>query len=308
MEQTNSYTSDNLLKHCTLCPRNCGVDRTAGEIGFCGQSSALFAARAALHPWEEPCISGKEGSGTVFFSGCNLRCVYCQNHTIVSGQTGKEISTDRLAGIFMELQEKGANNINLVTPTHFVPSIIEALQKAKRAGLNLPIVYNTSGYEKVSTLKMLSGWIDIYLPDLKYYSPSLGSRYSNAPDYFTVAMDALFEMFRQVGSPVFDPESGMLKKGMIVRHLVLPGQTEDSKQVIQNLFHAFGHDIYISIMNQYTPVLRDERYPELHRTLSTEEYDSVVDYAISLGVENGFIQEGETFTESFIPTFDCEGI
>lgn len=308
MEQTRPCTSYNLLKHCTLCPRNCGVDRTMGETGFCGHSSALFAARAALHMWEEPCISGKEGSGTVFFSGCNLRCVYCQNQSIASGQTGKEISTDRLAEIFMELQEKGANNINLVTPTHFVPHIIDALQKAKDAGLTLPIVYNTSGYEKVSTLKLLSGWIDIYLPDFKYYSPSLSSRYSDAADYFTVAGEALSEMFRQVGTPVFDPESGLLKKGMIVRHLVLPGQTDDSRQVIQYLFRTFGHDVYLSIMNQYTPVLPDERFPELHRTLTAKEYDSVVDYAISLGVENGFIQEGETFTESFIPAFDCEGI
>lgn len=308
MEQIYRSKSNNILEHCTLCPRNCGVNRLIGQVGYCGQTASLFAARAALHMWEEPCISGTEGSGTVFFSGCPLRCVYCQNHNIALGRTGKDISIDRLSDIFLELQQKGANNINLVTPTHFVPQIVSALHTAKNNGLKLPIVYNTSGYEKVETLKLLEGMIDIYLPDLKYYSSDLAKCYSNAPDYFPIASEALDEMYRQVGTPVFDPQSSMLTRGLIVRHLVLPGQLADSKRIIKHLFERYGHNIYISIMNQYTPVTTDKRFPELHRTVTGEEYDEVVDYAISLGVENGFIQEGETFTESFIPTFDCEGI
>lgn len=308
MKQLIQNSFNNILEHCTLCPRNCGVNRLQGQTGYCGQTAALFAARASLHMWEEPCISGTEGSGTVFFSGCPLRCVYCQNHHIALGQTGKEISPSRLAEIFMELQEKGANNINLVTPTHFIPQIISALQTAKNNGMKLPIVYNTSGYEKPETLQLLEGLIDIYLPDLKYYSSDLGKHYSNAPDYFSVSTEALKEMYRQVGEPVFDAHTGLLKRGMIVRHLVLPGQMSDSKNVIRYLHETYGNQIYISIMNQYTPVTHHPDFPELNRTLTDKEYDDVVDYAISIGVENGFIQEGETFSESFIPSFDCEGI
>lgn len=299
---------NNILEHCTLCPRNCGVNRLQGQTGYCGQTASLFAARASLHMWEEPCISGTAGSGTVFFSGCPLRCVYCQNHNIALGQTGKEISPSRLSEIFMELQEKGANNINLVTPTHFIPQIVNALHTAKNNGLNLPIVYNTSGYEKADTLQLLDGLIDIYLPDLKYYAPDLGKRYSNAPDYFSVASEALKEMHRQVGEPVFDDRTGLLKRGMIVRHLVLPGQIADSRKVIRYLYETYGNQIYISIMNQYTPVTHHPDFPELNRTITEQEYDDVIDYALSIGVENGFIQEGETFSESFIPSFDCEGI
>ena len=298
---------EQLLKSCTLCPRNCLVDRTNSIAGYCGQTSAIRASRASLHMWEEPCISGETGSGTVFFSGCSLKCIYCQNHDIALGQTGKVISTSRLAEIFLELQERGALNINLVTPTHFIPQIVTALNEAKRDGLHLPIVYNTSGYESVESLKLLDGLIDIYLPDCKYFSKQLAQKYSNAPDYFDVAKSALTEMFRQVGTPVFD-ESNLIKKGMIVRHLVLPGCIEDSKKVIRYLFETFGHNIYISIMNQYTPVRTFENFPDLNRTLTEEEYDQVVDFAINLGVENGFIQEGETCLESFIPPFDLEGI
>lgn len=298
---------EQLLKSCTLCPRNCLVDRTNSIAGYCGQTSAIRASRASLHMWEEPCISGETGSGTVFFSGCSLKCIYCQNHDIALGQTGKVISTSRLAEIFLELQERGALNINLVTPTHFIPQIVTALNEAKRDGLHLPIVYNTSGYESVESLKLLDGLIDIYLPDCKYFSKQLAQKYSNAPDYFDVAKAALTEMFRQVGTPVFD-ESNLIKKGMIVRHLVLPGCIEDSKKVIRYLFETFGHNIYISIMNQYTPVRTFENFPDLNRTLTEEEYDQVVDFAINLGVENGFIQEGETCLESFIPPFDLEGI
>ncbi|MBE5869144.1 MAG: radical SAM protein [Lachnospiraceae bacterium] len=295
-----------LLEHCILCPRQCGADRAHGQTGYCGQPAVITAARASLHHWEEPCLSEGGGSGTVFFSGCTLRCIYCQNHNIALGRTGKQISVNRLAEIFLELQQKGANNINLVTPTHFVPLIADALVQAKKDGLHLPIVYNTSGYEKTTTLQLLDGLIDIYLPDCKYVSSELGLRYSNAPDYFDVTCKALQEMYRQVGDPVFDA-SGLMQRGMIVRHLILPGSTEDSKKVVEYLYRTFGDHIFISLMNQYTPVLTHE-YPELNRTLTDVEYDEVVDYAISLGVENGFIQEGETCLESFIPDFNCEGI
>ena len=224
------------------------------------------------------------------------------------GEAGKEISIERLAEIFLELQGKGANNINLVTPTHFVPQIAEALRQAKKNGLSLPVVYNTSSYEKVETLQMMEGLVDIYLPDLKYQSSELSSRYSHAADYFEQATAAIAEMVRQVGEPVFEGEEMLLQRGVIVRHLVLPGQVEDSKAVIRYLYETYGDRIYISIMNQYTPLAEMEDYPEINRKLTEEEYDEVVDYAIELGVENGFIQEGETAEESFIPAFDLQGI
>lgn len=296
------------FQSCHLCPRNCGVNRQDGQIGYCGQTAEIKGARAALHMWEEPCISGKTGSGTVFFSGCALRCVYCQNRHIAFGETGKTITVMRLSEIFIELQEKGALNINLVTPTHFVPQIVEALLLAKKSGLTIPILYNTSGYETLENLKRLEGLVDIYLPDCKYYSPILAQKYSNAPDYFEITSAALSEMYRQVGDPIFDPKTGSLQRGMIVRHLVLPDAVEDSKKIVRYLFQTFGHHIYISIMNQYTPVHQSEQFPELNRTITEQEYDAVVDYALELGVENGFIQEGETNQESFIPPFDLEGI
>lgn len=307
-KQNISSQADCLMKSCTLCPRECRADRAHGKPGYCGQGSEITAARAALHMWEEPCISGENGSGAVFFSGCPLRCVYCQNHDIAMGKTGKTISIKRLSEIFLELQTQNANNINLVTPTHFVPQIAEALRLSKENGLHIPIVYNTSGYEKAETLRLLDGLIDIYLPDCKYVSTALSSRYSNAPDYFAVVQNALAEMYRQTGKPVLDKTTELMKRGMIVRHLVLPGCTEDSKAVIKYLYETYGDHIYISIMNQYTPVKKFADYPELNRTLTAQEYDEVVDYAIGLGVENGFIQEGETCLESFIPPFDCQGI
>ncbi len=297
------------LSDCTLCPRKCHVDRTAGQTGFCGQSDRIMAARAALHFWEEPCLSGVNGSGAVFFSGCNLRCIYCQNHTIVQGQNGKEISVERLSEIFLELQEKQAHNINLVTPTHYVPQIINALQTAKDNGLAIPVVYNTSGYENVDTLKRLEGLIDIYLPDLKYHDSALSARYSNAPDYFVKATAAISEMLRQTGRPVFvDGEDSLMLKGVIVRHLLLPGCEADSRYLIRYLHETYRNDIYVSIMNQYTPMPNVADHPSLNCRISSEEYDRIVDYAIHIGIENGFIQEGETASESFIPPFDCEGI
>lgn len=295
------------LSECRLCPRNCGVNRNAGQRGYCGQTSEIKAARAALHMWEEPCISGERGSGTVFFSGCALRCVFCQNHEIANARSGIVISTERLADIYLELQEKNAANINLVTAGHYVPQVIASVKRAREKGLVIPIVYNTGSYEKEETIRMLTGTVDIYLPDFKYWDNSVGARYANAPDYRQYAMGAIREMVRQTGPCRFD-EEGYLKSGVIVRHLVLPGCTEDSKKIIHYLYETYGNDIYVSIMNQYTPVHSFEQFPELSRCLTEKEYDSVVDGAIEAGVENGFIQEGETAKESFIPPFDYEGI
>jgi len=295
---------------CDLCPRKCLVDRKKGEKGICGQTENLKVARAALHFWEEPCISGDAGSGAVFFSGCPLHCVFCQNENIANGTVGKEISVERLAEIFLELQEKGANNINLVTPGHFVPQITKALDLAKQEGLKLPIVYNTSSYETVETIKRLEGYVDIYLPDFKYMSPGLSKKYSHAPDYAEVAKAAIAEMVRQTGKAVFvnGDEDNLILRGTIVRHLTLPGCMEDSMQILKYLHETYGDMIYISIMNQFTPLSNLEKYPELNRRITDEEYETLVDYAIEIGIENGFIQEGNTAEESFIPAFDCEGV
>lgn len=297
------------LSNCTLCPRECHVNRNAGEIGYCGQTAVLTAARAALHFWEEPCLSGTNGSGAVFFSGCNLRCVYCQNHEIAQGHLGRAITASRLCEIFLELQEKGAHNINLVTPTHFVPQIITALQTAKKQGLSIPVVYNSSSYEKTETLKKLDGLVDIYLPDMKYFDSALSGQYSHAPDYFEKAAAAIAEMVRQTGSPVFtDGPDSLMQKGVIVRHLLLPGCEKDSRHILRYLHETYQNNIYVSIMNQYTPLSQMKNVPGLNRKISAREYEKIIDYAISIGIENGFIQEGETASESFIPAFDCEGI
>ncbi|MBP3351940.1 MAG: radical SAM protein [Lachnospiraceae bacterium] len=302
------HTTSHLLSNCILCPRQCGVDRIQGQTGYCGMPENLLVARAALHMWEEPCISGSTGSGTVFFSGCNLKCVFCQNHSIALGDCGKPISVQRLSEIFLELQEKEAANINLVTPTHYIPQIRDALLLAKAQGLNLPIVYNTGGYESVASLQLLEGLVDIYLPDLKYYSTELSTTYSHAADYFQVATTALAEMYRQVGTPVFEESTGMMKRGMIVRHLLLPGQTKDSKKILRYLHETYGDNIYISIMNQYTPLPHVAQIPALNRKVTADEYDRVVNFALTIGIENAFIQEGETAEESFIPPFDMEGV
>lgn len=296
-----------LLEDCTLCPRNCHVDRTRGQLGACRANDELVVARAALHMWEEPCISGEKGSGTVFFSGCALGCVYCQNQSIARGLAGRKITTERLSDIFMELQEKGANNINLVTPGHYIPQILEAIDTAKRKGLRLPIVYNSGGYEKAGTIKLLEGYVDIYLPDLKYMSGEISRKYSNAENYFLYASEAIREMVRQAGKPVFNND-GIMTRGVIVRHLTLPGYMKDSKDILEYLYDTFGDSIFISIMNQYTPLPHVEPYTEINRKITEEEYEELVDYALYLGVENGFIQEGETASESFIPEFNEEGV
>ena len=288
-----------MLKDCHLCPRNCGVDRLAGQKGFCGVDAGIMVARAALHMWEEPCISGKEGSGAVFFSGCSLGCVFCQNRTISKGQSGKVITVERLAELFLDLQGQKANNINLVTAGHFLPQVREALILAKEQGLTIPVVYNSSGYEKAEMLRYLDGLVDIYLPDLKYLEADLAGKYSHAKDYPEVAMKALEEMVRQVGTPEFD-EREMMKKGVIVRHLLLPGHVRNSKKVLEYLYGTYGDQIYISLMNQYTPMPAMKDDPQLSRKVTDREYDRLLDHAISLGVTNCFIQEGETAKESFI--------
>lgn len=299
---------DNLMSDCVLCPRKCHANRLLGETGFCGQTATLSAARAALHFWEEPCISGTRGSGAVFFSGCNLQCVFCQNYNIAIGRSGRSISPNRLSEIFLKLQEQGAANINLVTGAHFIPQICYALTLAKAQGLTLPIVYNTSSYEEPDSLKYLEGLIDIYLPDLKYRSPLLSNAYSHAPDYFEKATAALAEMYRQVGRPVFDADSGLMKRGMIVRHLLLPGETGDSKKILRYLHDTYKNDIYVSIMNQYTPLEHVAQLPALNRTVTEDEYERVLTFADRIGIEQGFMQTGDTASESFIPEFDGEGL
>lgn len=302
-EKITAYMSD-----CTLCPRQCHANRAAGQVGFCGQTVEITAARAALHFWEEPCISGSHGSGAVFFSGCSLQCVFCQNHNIAVGKSGKIITSERLSEIFLELQEKGASNINLVTAGHFIPQVCLALERSKASGLSIPVVYNTGSYEEVSSLRLLEGLVDIYLPDLKYFSSELSAKYSHAPDYFFRASAAISEMLRQVGEPVFDDTSGLMKRGVIVRHLVLPGQTRDSKKILRYLHEAYGNDIYVSIMNQFTPLVQVAEIPELNRCVTVEEYERILDFADKIGIEQGFQQEGGTASESFIPEFDNEGI
>ena len=284
----------------------CNVDREI-TTGYCGVKDTLRVARAALHFWEEPCISGEEGSGAVFFTGCNLRCVFCQNFQIARAEQGKEITVERLSEIFLELQEQKANNINLVTATHYVPQVVESLKMAKERGLHIPVVYNCGGYETVETLKLLEGLVDIYLPDFKYVDNNRAKRYSRAEDYPETAKKALEEMVRQQPEAEFD-ERGIMKKGVIVRHLMLPGGIKDSKAVVKYLYETYGNQIFISLMNQYTPLPHVADYPEIDRKLKKFEYDRLVDYAISLGVENGFIQEGETAEESFIPAFTNEGV
>lgn len=304
MQPDEAYS---LLENCTLCPRECHTDRLSGKRGYCGMSGKLFAARAALHMWEEPCISGDRGSGTVFFSGCGLRCCFCQNREIAIGDCGKEISAERLADIFLELEQKGAANLNLVTGAHYVPQIILALEDARRRGCRLPVVYNSGGYEKTETLQMLKGYVDIYLPDLKYLETDLAKAYSHASDYPERARAAIKEMVDQTGECRFG-EDGYIKKGTIVRHLILPGHTRNSIRVLEYLHKTYGNRIYISIMNQYTPVYHQEFYPELNRRVTAREYQKVLNAAIELGVENGFFQEGETARESFIPAFNYEGV
>ena len=309
------------MEQCRLCGRRCGINRTI-RAGRCGMTERVYAARAALHMWEEPCISGKEGSGTVFFTGCPLGCVFCQNREIALGRRkvpqknigsrdetiGVPVTVEQLAETFLDLERQHANNINLVTPTHFAPQIIRAVRIARERGLTVPIVYNTGSYETEETVRSLEGTVDIFLPDLKFMDPDISDRYAKAPDYFEVAERAIRGMVEIAGQPAFD-ERGMMKRGVIVRHMVLPGHTKDSKRIISYLHETYGEKIYVSIMNQYTPMpgIGDE-FPELARRVTKREYERVVNHAIRLGMENVFIQEGPTAEESFIPKFDGTGL
>ena len=261
-EKSIDSVAGKMMSACTLCPRECHVDRSSGKKGFCGMDGTIYLARAALHMWEEPCISGTKGSGAVFFSGCGLRCCFCQNHDIAIGSRGLAVSVERLGEIFLELKEKGAANINLVTGAHYVPQIIKALNLARMQGMDLPVVYNSSGYEKLETLKLLEGYVDIYLPDFKYMEPDLAQKFSHAPDYVERAKAAIKEMVRQSGSCQFG-EDGYIRKGTIVRHLILPGHTRNSRKVLRYLHETYGEEIYISIMNQYTPVREFGEFKEL---------------------------------------------
>lgn len=295
----------NKYENCLLCPRKCGINRSTGQTGVCGVSSEIKVARAALHYWEEPCISGKRGSGAVFFSGCSLHCVFCQNREISDGKEGKVISKERLSDIFMELAGKGANNINLVTPGQYIPDIVWAVNDAKSRGMKLPIIYNTSGYENVTELKLLEGIVDVYLPDFKYMDSTLSARYSRAKDYPSVAKQALSEMVRQQPDVVIDDATGLIQKGVIVRQLLLPGHVNDAKAVLKYLYDTYHDHVYISMMSQFTPIaLKD--YPEINRTVTRREYERLVDYALEIGITNAFIQEGDVAKDSFIPAFDCE--
>lgn len=322
---------------CDLCPRHCKIDRAVGQRGFCGMTEEVSVARVAPHYWEEPCISGENGSGTVFFSGCNLRCVYCQNHKIAAGMTGKGMTVEELAAAFLSLQEQGCHNINLVTPSHYVPQIRMALQQAE---LGIPVVYNTSSYECVQTLQQMEGLVDIYLADLKYLDNTLAKKYSHAADYPETAKAAIREMVRQIGGAEYGygfkgggseavqgresnrlekgdvpskemtvrdateyPDGALMRRGVIVRHLLLPGQVEEAKRVLRYLYEAYGDTIAISILNQYTPLPHVAAYPELNRKVTDAEYEEVVEYALELGIGHGFLQEGQAASESFIPEF-----
>lgn len=297
----------NKYENCLLCPRKCGINRRTGQTGVCGVSSEIKVARAALHYWEEPCISGKRGSGAVFFSGCSLHCVFCQNREISDGKAGKLISKERLSDIFMELAGKGANNINLVTPGQYIPDIVWAVNDAKSRGMKLPIIYNTSGYENVTELKLLEDIVDVYLPDFKYMDSTLSARYSRAKDYPSVAKQALSEMVRQQPDVVIDDATGLIQKGVIVRQLLLPGHVNDAKAVLKYLYDTYHDHVYISMMSQFTPIaLKD--YPEINRTVTKREYERLVNYALEIGITNAFIQEGDVAKDSFIPAFDCEGV
>lgn len=299
-----------LLKSCTICPRKCKSNRVENKIGFCKSTDKVKVARVSLHHWEEPCISGEEGSGTVFFSGCNLNCVFCQNHDISQEGIGAEITIERLSDIFLEQQDRGANNINLVTPTHYAPQIIEALKLSKTKGLHLPVVYNCNGYESLETLELLRGYIDVFVPDLKYFKDEYAIKYSKAPNYFSIASKAIEKMYSMVG-PVKFNEKGIIESGVIIRHLMLPGLLFDSKKVIDYIYKTFGDDVYISLMNQYTPmfkVVNCDEYSSINKSLNPNHYDSLIDYCLDLGITKAFIQDSGTNTEAFVPEFDLRGV
>ncbi|HHW03787.1 MAG TPA: radical SAM protein [Thermoanaerobacterales bacterium] len=295
------------LEKCTLCPFQCKVNRTIGQKGICRAPENMIVAKAFAHRWEEPCISGEKGSGTVFFTHCNLRCIFCQNFRISQEGYGKAVTIDELAGIFLRLQQEGVHNINLVTPTIYTLQIIEAIKSARSQGLSLPIVWNSNAYESADVIRILKGFVDVYLPDLKYFDDDIAVKYSKAPNYFNIATRAILEMFSQVGEPVFD-EKGIIKRGLIIRHLVLPGHKEDSKRILRWIAENLPKGVYISLMSQYMPYYKAESHPELNRRLSAAEYDEIVEYFFELGLENGFVQEEGASSEEYVPDFDLGGL
>lgn len=295
-----------ILNSCKVCPRSCGINRNE-KLGFCKSGASVKLAKAYGHMWEEPCISGTKGSGTVFFSNCNLRCVFCQNHDISQESTGREVSIQRLSEIFLEQQERGFHNINLVNPTHYAPQIIEAIKISKSKGLTIPIVYNSNGYETTDTIDDLEGFIDIYIPDFKYFNDKYAIKYSNAPDYFNIASACISRMVEQTGPCKFD-EQGIMTRGVIIRHLMLPGLLFDSKKVVDYIYKSFGDDVYLSLMNQYTPMFHAKDYPEINKRLNPGHYDSLIDHCLEIGYKNAFIQESGTDTTDFVPDFDLSGI
>ncbi|MDE6502155.1 MAG: radical SAM protein [Ruminococcus sp.] len=294
----------NIYENCNLCPRRCGINRHEKK-GFCGAGAEILSAKATLHQWEEPCISYRNGAGTVFFSGCNLHCCYCQNNKISNEFFGKALTYRQLAEVFLKLRDKGADNIELVTPTHFVPDIIKALDVVKHR-LEIPVIYNTGGYELTETIRMLKGYIDVYMPDIKYFSPEVSARYSKAPDYFEYASRAVIEMTKQTGKNIFNEKGGLIK-GVLIRHLVLPSQRHDSMKIMEWIAENVP-DVLVSIMNQYTPFdFIDEKYSEIKRCLTKMEYNSVVRYAENLGI-NGYTQQSSAVGEQYVPDFDLSGL
>ena len=295
-----------LLKNCKLCPRNCNINRHENK-GFCNIDDKIYLARCDLYHYEEPSISGNNGSGAIFFSGCNLKCIYCQNYDISNNKIQKPVTTKRLSNIFIELQNKKAHNINLVTPTMYIPMIKEAIISAKKKGLTIPIVYNCSGYENVDALKELDGLIDIYMPDFKYIDNSISLKYSKCPNYVESVKASLKEMYRQTGPNKFN-KNGIMTKGVLVRHLILPNLLNDSKKILKYLYETYKDNIYISIMNQYTPLKQVKNIKELNKKITKEEYEEIIEYAINIGIKNAYAQDDETASESFIPEFDYTGV
>lgn len=292
-----------LLKKCQICPHKCKIDRTQNQIGRCKSKDTVKIAKASVHQYEEPCISGENGSGTVFFSNCNLSCEFCQNYEISQKGIGKEISIERLAEIFLEQQEKGVNNINLVSPTSYAVQIIEAIKIAKNKGLHLPIIYNTNGYENLETIKMLNGYIDVYLPDLKYAEEDLARKYSKIENYFNIATSAIKEMYNQVGTNEYD-ENGIIKKGIIIRHLILPNHTENSKKVLKWIKENMPEDITVSVMAQYFPTYKAKNIDDINRTITKHEYQKIENYLYMLNIKNGYIQELGKNEEMYVPVWD----
>ena len=291
------------LISCNICPHNCEINRLNGEVGRCKATDKVKVALASIHNFEEPCISGEKGSGTVFFSNCNLRCIFCQNYKISQLGLGKEISIEELADIFIDEQNKNVENINLVTPTMYVYQIIEAIKIARSKGLYIPIVYNSNGYENVETIKKLKGYIDIYLPDLKYSNDKISYKYSGIKHYFESATAAIKEMYNQVGNPVLD-ENGIMKKGLIIRHLVLPNNLQNSKDILKWITDNTDMKVFVSIMAQYFPTHKSNQFPEINRKLTKEEYEEIEDYLYSLDLDNGYIQELGEHEEEYVPDFE----